>query len=177
MAEQCLKGAGGFGRPREHRGGLTVLALILLIPGCYSYTQVSPAAVPPGSSVRLRVDPRVPLKVGEVPLPDGGRMIRGTLLPGSSADTLVCSVPLSNGDPLTQVRGLRGTVFVPLAEVQRVEVRRFQKGRTAAVVGAGALLGLVVLNWAFDVVNPNTVSGDGGGGPNNARLPLFEFRW
>jgi len=169
-----MNGGGARGCPR---GVLAVLAVTLLTSGCYTYTQVSPAAVPPGSSVRLRVDPRVPLKVGEVPLPDGGRLIRGKLLPGSSADTLLCSVALSNGDPLTPLRGLRGTVFVPLAEVERLEVRQLQKGRTAAVVGAGALLGLVVLEWAFDVANPNTVSGDGGGGPNNVRLPLFQFRW
>ncbi|NJD09577.1 MAG: hypothetical protein FIB01_03715 [Gemmatimonadetes bacterium] len=176
MAERGGERAGGFGRPRRILE-LTALALSILAAGCYSYTQVSPSAVPAGSHVRLRVDPKVPLKVGEVPLPDGGRSIRGMLLPESSADTLLCSVALSSGDPLMPTRGLRGTVSVPVAELERLEVRHFQKGRTAAVVGTGALLGLVLLNWAFDVSNPNTVGDDGGGGPNNARIPLFRLRW
>ena len=174
MAEKCFKGAGGLGRLRR---ALTVLALSVLASGCYAYTQVSPAAAPPGSSVRLRVDPRVPLSVGEMPLPDGGRVIRGKLLQGSSSDTLLCSVPLSNGDPLTPLRGLRGTVSVPVADVERFEVRRLQKGRTAATVATGALLGFAVLEWAFNITNPNKEGGDEPGGVNNARVELFRLRW
>ncbi len=74
MAGSGLIGrGGGDSRPRR---ALTALALSLLTAGCYAYTEVSPAAVPPGSSVRLRVDSRVQLSVGETPLPDGGRLIR-----------------------------------------------------------------------------------------------------
>jgi len=174
VAERCLRGGGGFGRPRR---AITILALTLLASGCYTYREVSPAAVPPGSSVRLRVDPRAQLSVGETPLPDGGRVIRGKLLPGGSADTMLCSVALSNGDPLTPLRGLRGTVSVAVADVDRLEVRRLQKGLTAAAVTTGALLGLVVLDWAFNITNPNEGPGDGGGGADNARIPLFRLTW
>ena len=198
MAEQCFKGGGGrrsqvwARRLRAaalrrrvasapglgcSRRTLTVLALTVLASGCYSYTEVSPAAVPPGSNVRLRVAPRVPLSVGETPLPDGGRMLRGKLLQGSSADTLLCSVALSNGDPATPLRGLRGTVAVPVTDVQRLEVRRLQKGLTAAAVTTGALLGFAVLEWAFNITNPNEEGGDDPGGVNNARVELFRLRW
>ncbi len=84
---------------------------------------------------------------------------------------------LSNGDPLTPLRGLRGTVSVPVADVERLEVRRLQKGRTAAAVTTGALLGFAVLEWAFNVTNPNKEGGDEPGGVNQARVVLFGFRW
>ena len=174
MAEKCCKGGGGLRRPRR---ALTVLALTLLASGCYAYTEVSPAAVPPGSSIRLRLAPRVQSSVGEMPLPDGQRVIRGRLLQGSSADTLLCSVALSNGDPLVPSRGLRGTVSVPVADVERLEVRRLEKGRTAIVVTTGALLGFAVLEWAFNITNANEQGGDDPGGVNNARVVFFRLRW
>ena len=175
MAGSGLIGRGGGSR--RPRRALTALALSLLTAGCYAYTEVSPAAVPPGSNVRLRVDSRVQLSVGEIPLPDGGRLIRGKLLQGSSSDTLLCSVALSNSGPLTPLRGLRGTVSVPVADVERLEVRRLQKGRTAAAVTTGALLGFAVLEWAFNVTKPNKEGGDDPGEVNNARVVLFGFRW
>jgi hypothetical protein len=132
--------------------------------------------VPPGSSIRLRLAPRAQFSVGEMPLLEGERVIRGKLLQGSSADTLLCSVALSNGDPLVPSRGLRGTVSVPVADVERLEVRRLEKGRTAIVVGAGALLGFAMLEWAFNITNPNEQGGDEPGGVNNT-IVFFRLRW
>ncbi len=153
------------------------LAFSLAAPACYTYTQVSPAAVAPGSSVRLQTASQAALTLGTVPLPEGGRIIQGTLLSGSSPDTLVCAVPLSNGEPLASSRGLRGTVLVPVAAVERLEVRRLQKGRTAAVVATGAVLGLVVLKWAFDVSLPSKQGSEPAGGGNNMRGALLRLRW
>ena len=171
--ERHDRGRGGLSHPRPI---LLALAFSLAAPACYTYTQVSPAAVAPGSSVRLRTASQAAPTMGTVPLPEGGRVIEGRLLPGSSPDTLVCAVPLSNGEPLAWSRGLRGTVLVPVAEVERLEVRRLQKGRTAAVVATGAVLGLVVLKWAFDVALPTNQGGGEPGGGNNMRSALLQLR-
>ncbi len=164
----------GSARLRAGRA-LAALALGLSVPACYTYTPVSPAAVAPGSSVRLRTAAGASPTMGSLPLPQGGRVIEGTVLPGSSPDTLVCAVPLGDGEPLAWSRGLRRTMLVPVAGVDRLEVRHLQKGRTAAVVATGAVLGLVVLRWAFNVSLPSVQGrGDPGGGNNmrGAVLPL-----
>lgn len=173
VAERGFDGRGGPGRPRR---ALWALALSLLLAGCYSYTEVSPAAVPPGSSVRLRVDPGVRLSVGAVPLPEARREMRGTLLPGSSPDTLLFSVVLRNSDPLSPSRPMRGTVPIGMADVERLELRRLDKVRTGGAVGLGAILGLAVLDWAFNVVNSSEVPGEGPGG-DNARRVFLRLRW
>lgn len=169
----------GGGRGGRCRPGLVLIALALSLPGaaCYTYTQVSPAAVVPGSSVRVRIAAQAALPPGTVPRADGTRMVQGTLLRGSSADTLVCAVPLTDGDPIAGSRGLSGTALVPVADVERVEVRHLQKGRTAAVLGAGTLLGLAVVRWAFDVTLPSKQGGEQPGGGNNARRVLLQLRW
>lgn len=173
MAEEGLKGGGGSGRSRR---GLAALALCLLAAGCYAYTEASPAAVPPGSNVRLRVDPRATLSAGETPL-DTERPIRAKLLEGSTAERLLCSVVLGSGDPLSASRGLRGTVSIPIRDVERLEVRHLERGRTAAAVGAGALLGFVVLDWAFNIILPSESPGEQPGGVDNARIVLFRLGW
>lgn len=174
MVEKCLEGGGGRGRPRLT---LTALALSLLASGCYSYTEVSPAAVPPGSTVRVSLNPRADIGVGADPLPVGTRLLRGRLVEGSSSETLRLSVALGEGDPGLSSRGLRSTVAVPMVEVERVEVRRLEKGRTAALVFGGGLGAYLVTEWAFKVLDPSSDTNDGGGGPDNARLVLFRLRW
>jgi hypothetical protein len=174
VAETFLERAGGPGRPRR---ALALLVQTLLASGCYAYTAVPPAAAPPpGSSIRLFVAPQVQLRAGETPLPADRRVIRGTLLPGSTADTLLFSVLLSNGDPRVPTRRLRGTVSVPVAGVERLEVRRLEKGRTAIVVATSALIGLGVLEWAFNITNPDKEGGGDPGGVNNARIVFLRLR-
>ncbi len=173
MAEKRSNGGGA-----RVRAGRALVALALGLPpgACYTYTQASPAAVAPGSSVRLRTASRGALTTRSVPLPEGRRIIQGSLLRGSSPDTLVCAVALGDDEPLAWSRGLRGTVLVPVAEVDRLEVRHLQKGRTAALVGGGAVLGLAVLQWAFDVTLPSKQGRDDSGGGNNMRRALLQLR-
>lgn len=174
MAEKCFEGGGGFGR--SHRA-LTVLALSLLASGCYSYTEVSPAAVPPGSYVRVSLDPGARVDAAGQELLEGTRSVHGRLMEGSSAETLLFSVALSNGDPRLASRGLRSTVSVPVADLERVEVRHLEKGRTGALIGAGGFVAYIVTKWAFNVLDPSSDPSDGGGGVDNAGIVLFRLRW
>ena len=176
MVEQGLGGGGGLGRPRR---ALTVLALsVLAMSGCYSYTGSSPAAVPPGSTVRVTVSPGADVGVGAEPLAEGVRSLEGKLLEGSTNQTLRLSVPLGKGDPGMASRQLRTTVTLPMADVQRVELRRFEKGRTAALIGGSGAAAYLIGKWALDVLDPSSDPNDGGGGGvDNARLVLFRLRW
>ncbi|HSW28750.1 MAG TPA: hypothetical protein VLH75_04555 [Longimicrobiales bacterium] len=175
MVEKCLGGGGGFGRPRQ---ALTALALSLLASGCYSYTGVSPAAVPPGSSVRVTVTPGAAVGVGANPLPEGTRSLSGKLMEGSTNQTLLLSVALGKGDPGASSRQLRSTVTVPMADVQLLELRRMEKGRTALLIGGGTLGAYLITTWAFNVLDPSSDPSDGGGGGvDNARFVLFRLSW
>jgi len=149
----------------------------LLASGCYSYTEVSPAAVPPGSYVRLTLDRAARVDSAGEALLDDTRTVRGRLVEGSSAETLRFSVALRNPDPLAGSRGLRSTVAVPVADVQRAEVRHLDKGRTGVMVGASGIAAYFLTRWAFDVILPNKEPGDDGGGTDNARVVLFRLGW
>lgn len=173
MADRSYTGRRGFGRPAR-----TVLAVAFpLLTACYSYTEVSPLTVTPGSNVRVRIAPQAQLPIATVPLAPDTRVLEGTVLRGSSADTLLCAIPVRNGDVFSSAQRLRGTVAVPVAALERVEVRRLQKGRTAAAVGGGAVLGLFLLDWAFNVTLPGQEGNDDPGDVNNLRIPLFRLRW
>lgn len=175
MVEKGLEGGGGLGRP--HRA-LTALALSLFAAGCYSYTEVSPAAVPPGSTVRVTVAPTSTVGVGAEPVPEGPRALTGRLMEEASSEALRLSVPLGKGDPGASTRQLRSTVMVPVADVRRVELRQFDRGRTALLIGGGTLGAYVISAWAFNVLDPSSDPGDqGGGGVDNARIVLFRLRW
>lgn len=175
MADSGLSARGGGGcRPR---GALRALALSLVFAsGCHAYADVSPAAAPPGSDVRLRLAPGSAVGVGTMPMPDDGRLLLGKVVAGTSADRLLLAVAVEPGEPGSPSLGLRSTVTVPVSEVERMEVRRLQKRRTAVAVGVGALLAYVATDWAFNVSNPNK-PGSVPGGENNARLVRFRLRW
>lgn len=175
MVEKGLQRGGGLGRPRLT---LTALALSLLASGCYSYTVVSPAAVPPGSEVRLTVSPQANIGVSSDLLPQGNRSLRGRLMEGSTGETLRLSVPVARGDAGMASRQLRSAVSVPMADVQQVELRRFEKGRTGAVAGGGLLASYIILRWAFNVLDPSPDGGDATPpGADNARFVLFRLSW
>ncbi|MDP2955110.1 MAG: hypothetical protein Q8N53_01705 [Longimicrobiales bacterium] len=174
MVERCLHGGGGLGRPRR---ALTALALSALASGCYSYTEVSPAAVPPGSYVRLTLEPTARVDAAGEALLEGTRSVRGRLVEGSSAETLRFSVALGGGDPRVASRGLRSSVAVPTADVSRLEVRQLEKGRTGALIGASGFVAYLVTKWAFNVLDPSSDPSDGGGGTDNARFVLFRLGW
>lgn len=166
---------GGSGRGRSLRTFSAVAAI--LVAGCYVYEPVQPAAVPPGTNVRIRVEKDVTLSVGAIPVPQSdGNVVRGTLVPGPSADTLRCSVLLQPWGVDVGQSGLRGTVSIPARAVQTLEVRHLSKTRTAAVVALGVALGWAVTARALDVHNAREGT-DPTGGVNNALITLLRVRW
>ena len=146
-----------------------------VLGGCYSYTPAEPAAVPAGSHVRLRAAGGASLDGAPAGL-DRDRIVRGRLLHSPTVDTLLFSLAIEPESPTTARRGLRSTVAIPTASVSALEIRRLDRTRTGALVGAGAVLAAVVLDAAFDIRNGRE-GDDDPGGVDNAVVPLFRFLW
>lgn len=144
-------------------------------PGCYSYSAVAPGAVPVGSHVRVQVRPGAELHVGSLALPDRAPL-RGRVDGYQTPDTLLLGVALDPSSSGTPSRGLRGAVALPLSDIERVELRRLDRVRTGASVGALVLLGAAVLDLAFDIRNAREGTDDPGG-VDNARIVLLRWRW
>lgn len=166
-------GGSGFGRSRRILAAGAALALM----GCYTYTPTPPSAAPPGSDVRIHVSRGASLTVGEVPLlENGGSVVRGKLVEAPSAETLMCSVLLETGLPGSPSRGLRGTVSIPIDDVEELEVRRLDRVRTFSLVGVGTVLAAIIVDAAFDVRNSREGT-DESGGTDNAVITLFRIGW
>jgi hypothetical protein len=121
--------------------------------------------------------PSATIGVGTEPLPEGTRSLQAKLMEGSSGQ-LQLSVALGRGDPGLSSRQLRSTVTVPMADVQRLELRRWEKGHTALLIGGGTLGAFLITKWAFNVLDPSSDPSDGSGGVvNNARFVLFRLGW
>jgi hypothetical protein len=126
----------------------------------------------------VTLTPGATVGVGANPLPEKTRSLTGKLMEGSTNQTLLLSVPLGKGDPGLASRQLRSSVTVPMADVQRLELRRFEKGRTALLIGGGTVGAYILTTWAFNVLDPSSDTSDGGGGGvDNARFVLFRLRW
>ena len=160
----------GSGLGRSRRGLRRILAAAMAaaaLAGCYDYAPVEPAAVPPGSHVRIRVDPSTRLETGAFQI-NGNATVRGRLLAGLSPDTLLCSVMIDAPLPGSASRGLRETLSLPMSAVDRVEVRTLDRKRTALLVGGGVALAFVLVDAAFDIRPGREGSDEGDGGIDNA---------
>ena len=175
MADSKLNGRGsGLGRSRRPHMGVALS--LLFLSGCYAYAEVSPAAVPPGRDVRLRLARGTEVSLGTIPVLDDGGPLEGQVVDGTTPERLLLSVALGPGQPGNVGLGLRSTVAIPMPDVARMEVRRLQRGRTAAAVGLGAVLAYAVTEWAFNVSNPGKEGGSPNGG-DNALIAVFRLRW
>jgi len=164
----------GSGSGRSRRALAAVLSAAVLA-GCYTYVPVEPAAVPPGSDVRIRADRSFPAEGSSIQ-PNGGGVIRGRLVESFSPDTLLFSVALMPEATDVASRGLRSVLAIPTSAVTGVEMRRLSRGRTGLVVGASTVLAAALLDAAFDI-RPGREGSDDGGGIDEAVIPLLRIRF
>jgi hypothetical protein len=147
-----------------------VLAVCVVLGGCYSYREVPAGQATAGERVRVTVSASEAARQE----PALGRLtqtLEGEVVANESTDALGLTVAgrasAASGGP-----AFNAFVTVPFDAVQRIEVRRFNAGRTALFAGAAAAV--VVAALAID-------GGGTGGGPedpgNNSRvrLPLIRI--
>ncbi len=133
-----------------------VLAAGPLASGCYTYSRVESAGVPPGQDVvvELNDQARVDLAgaVGQSPFRRGGRLTHRT---DSTVVLSLRSVETLRGERVTWTGE---TVTVRRNGVTGMQQRRFSRGRTAAITVAAVAAAVAA------VVGVSLAAGGGGGG-------------
>lgn len=131
----------------------TLLLALLVGSGCYTYSETSLADVRPGTSVRVRVSGDEADRLAELTGSDD-RVVPGTLVRQDNG-SLLLDTPVIGDDPLQGGSALVQRVEIPVAQVREVELRRLDRVRTAAFVGAVAAAAIGVVAWQIGDGNAN----------------------
>ena len=162
---------------RHGNRGQMICGLMLLVAGCYGYSGATIETLSVGQPVRARISGAQAERLEPV-LGNAGRIVEGELLEkADSSLTIAVATPISSEGSVSVSRAYQ-RVAIPRADLQEIEVRHLDRGRTSlAVVGAAA--GVAA---AFAAVSQVVQLGEGGGRPNPNRsrvptpVPLFRIR-
>ena len=114
------------------------ICLLASSVGCYSYTQIEPAAVPAGSEVRVRLTGAASDRVAPL-IGSFDRVLVGNVAE-NSAGSLVLQLPMGAMPNVTaDVVRMQTRVPVVPADLVSLERRRLDRTRTSLLVGAIAL--------------------------------------
>lgn len=152
---------------------LRPLGLLLFTTGCFSYLPVRSASdVEPGITVRARVSPTASARIAPLLGATEARRLDGTLI-SQSADTLIVEVPIVMQDAREFGHTPNQRVSIPRGDLVELEVRRIDRLRTGAVVGATAVvIGGILVNALKG--DPGKEPLPGGGGTDAI---VFSLRW
>ncbi len=148
-----------------------MMALVVLLAGCYRNVPVRIGSVPPGSDVVVRLTVEGRQHVEEL---TGLRRVElsGQLLQWAEEITISVPVIVRSG---TLDRGLRQPITVRADEVVGVDVRELDRGRTAIVVaGVGAVVGAVLVATVVKVIGGSQGGGQPPGGAPPAQPALLK---
>lgn len=149
-----------------------LLWILPLASACYRYAPLEPANARPGTSVRARLSPTaaepIALLLGRM----DARLLSGTIVE-NRLDTMIVEVPsVLRSDGGGSIETLHQRVSIPRNGLFELETRRLDRGRTAAVAGAVAIVAGVVVTRSLRSDRGKEASPPGGGG-NELRIPLW----
>lgn len=146
---------------RARRAACAALAALALpaAPGCARYAPAAPAAVPEGARVRVAFTAAGTASLARTPLGPGVVGVEGTWAgaSGDSARVRADRILTSAGVPV-EWSGAAAPVAFARADVQTLERRSTDRGRTALVVGGAVAAGVAFLALV------RSAGRDGGGG-------------
>ena len=150
--------------------------LLFLTTACYSYAPIDPAAVRPGTGVRVRVSGAGADRLAPLLGTGDARLLSGTLV-DVRADTMIVQVPTVVQTAVgSSLETLHQRVSIPRSDLLELETRRLDRVRTGLVAGSAAL----VVGGAIFAATKGDRGSDqppGNGGPGEARLPLLWVRF
>ena len=144
------------------------LFLLLATAGCHSYAQIDPSTITPGQSVRVEIERQEAVRQVEL-LGSLETSIQGTVRESSSG---VLGMTIRDPNTGAGQTGFNMFVSFPLAQVVRVEEKRFSAARTGAMAALGGLI-----TWAILNIADNSSGGDDPGGTDQQliRIPVFSI--
>ena len=153
----------------------SLLSVLPLLVGCYAYTPIEPAAVRPGTSVRARVSGAGAERIAPLLGTSDARLVSGRLL-DIRVDTMIVEVPtIIQASFAGSPERLHQRVSIPQSDLLELETRRLDRFRTVALAGSVAIIvGAIAVKALKN--DPGTDRPPGGGGGNEARIPLLRFR-
>jgi hypothetical protein len=148
---------------------IACLIAVILHAGCYSFRPIEPGDVAPGRTVRVTISPEQTLRL-QPALGELRTTLQGQVVAAESPAMIGLTVAANSAAPGSR-SAFNAFVTVPLSAVERIEERRFSYGRTLALAGAAAIVGVAVL--AVDAGGTN----DGEDPPSNSRVRVPLLRW
>ena len=151
------------------------LLLLLSLSACYTYAAAPPASVAPGASVRARVSATAAERIAPLIGVNDARLLTGRFAGTDAAGFLVEVPTTTQVGPAGSLQSLAQRVSIPRGDLLEIETRTLNRGRTAAVVGAVAVIGV---GTAFNVLRGERGSDRPPGGTStDARIPVVRWRF
>jgi len=116
-----------------------------LAAGCYSYASVDPGAARPGTGVRARVTAPAAERLAPLLSTSDARVLIGTLIENEPSGMIIEVPTVAQTEIGSSVQTLHQRVSVARGDLVELETRQLDRGRTALVVGASALIAGSVL--------------------------------
>lgn len=125
-------------------------ALLLCLPGCFSYVPATLETVPPGEEVRLLVTRQGGFQLSEFTSIDpSSPLVRGRLVAREGAEVLL-NVPVTQRREGFHTIQLNQVVRVPVGEIVGIELRQFDGLETGLLVVGGAAVGVGVIRMIME---------------------------
>ena len=148
----------------------SLLSILPLLAGCYTYARMEPAAIRAGTTVRARVSSAAAERLAPLLGTTDTRLITGTLI-DNGPDTMIVEVPtVMRAEVGSSMRTLHQRVSISRAELLEIETRQLDRLRTGAVAGSAAIIVGVVVIKAIKG-DPGTERPPGGGNGGEFRRP------
>lgn len=152
-----------------------LLSVLPLLAGCYAYAPIEPAAVRPGTGVRVRVSAAGADRIAPLLGASDARRLSGRLV-DTRADTMIVEVPSVRQTSLAgAMEPLHQRVSIPRSDLLELETRRLDRLRTTAVAGSAVIIVAVIAINALEKDHASGGTPPGGGG-NEVRIPLLRVR-
>lgn len=146
-------------------------ALFLALTGCYAYAPVEGGPLDAGSQVRLRLNDAGTDRVAEQTFLNQPDVVEGELVEQRASELRVAISGPARRDFVAGGRRT-DTVSVPLAGIERTELKSMEVGKTGALVG-GITVGLGLLGAALvSTGGGGGIPGGGNGQPLNISIPV-----
>ena len=149
--------------------------LLLSLSACYTYAPVQPASVANGASVRARVSATAAERIAPLIGVSDARLLMGRFA-GTDAGGFLVEVPTTTQvGPAGSLQSLAQRISIPRGDLLEIETRTLNRGRTAAVVGAAAVIAGAT---AVNVLRGERGSDrPPGGSSTDTRIPVVRWRF